>query len=78
MNRVLKTVISFYIKGSYRNISVNLSRIVCSNKTAKSETMQFSRYFVNFDSEMTINGKEYEYSRRKNCEIVNSEPATLD
>lgn len=73
-NRVLKTMISCYIRDSQREWDVNLSALGCALRTARHEVTSQTPYFINFGKEMCLHGSEYQ---QNNIAIEDHQP-TLD
>lgn len=64
-NRVIKTMISSYVGLNHKKWDMCLSQLACAYRTAKSEVTEKSPYFINFGSEMIVDGTEYEQIRNK-------------
>ncbi|KAB0800191.1 hypothetical protein PPYR_05931 [Photinus pyralis] len=62
VNRVVKTMISSYVKDDHRKWDENISAIACAIRTASSEATGYSPYFINFGREYVLSGEEF--SRR--------------
>lgn len=61
-NRVLKTMISSYIKENQRDWDINLSALGCALRTARHEVTGQTPYFINFGKEMCLHGSEYQHN----------------
>ncbi|CAH0556831.1 unnamed protein product [Brassicogethes aeneus] len=73
VNRVVKTMISSYIRGSQKTWADNLSSISLAIKTARHETTGFSPFFINFGREHIHSGSDFDSSvnnSRKDCSIT--------
>lgn len=66
VNRVLKTMITAYIKDDQRKWDEHLSALTCAIRTAKHEVTSQTPYFINFGREIYLSGQEHE---PKNVEL---------
>lgn len=65
VNRVFKTMISCYVKENHKKWDQHLYELGCAYRTAKSEVTGMTPYYINFGSEMVVNGNEYGMERAK-------------
>lgn len=59
VNRVIKTMISSYVKTDHRKWDQNLAAFGCALRVAKHETIGYSPFFVNFGRHYVGSGKAY-------------------
>lgn len=71
-NRVIKTMISSFIEDNQKLWDKNLSKLACALRTSKSEVTGGTPYFVNFGTEMILDGNEYHQGRNKSLAIGDS------
>lgn len=60
-NKIIKTMISCYLKDNHKRWDENIAAIGCAIRTSKSETTGFTPYFLNFGREYIGDGNEYKY-----------------
>lgn len=58
-NETVKTMIRCYLRGNHEKSSDNLAALGCAIRTAKSEVIGYSPFFVNFGHEFRLHGDEY-------------------
>lgn len=74
VNRVIKTMISCYVKENHKKWDQYLLELSCAYRTAKSEVTGNTPYFVNFGCEMMVDGKDYKREReRDECKSENED-----
>lgn len=71
-NRVIKTMISCYIKEDHRQWDENLPHIARAICTARHETTGYSPFYILFGREHKLSGKEYEYRVDSSPDDLNS------
>lgn len=64
-NRVIKNMISCYIKDNHKKWDEHLAKLTCAYRTSKSEVTEHTPYYINFGSEMITDGSEYEFERQR-------------
>lgn len=62
VNRVLKAMLSAYVKDNHRKWDENLAELGCAIRTAQHEVTSLTPYFINFGKEMILHGSEYDKS----------------
>lgn len=60
-NRIIKTMISCYIKKDHKQWDEHLPAVGCALRTCKSEVTGFSPYYINFGREYVGDGREYRH-----------------
>uniref|UniRef100_A0A1Y1N3D6 RNA-directed DNA polymerase n=1 Tax=Photinus pyralis TaxID=7054 RepID=A0A1Y1N3D6_PHOPY len=60
VNRVVKQLLSTFIKDNHRHWDASLSAIACALRTARHESTQYTPYFTNFGKEHRIRGDSFE------------------
>lgn len=74
-NRIIKTMISCYIKKDHKSWDENLSAVGCALRTCKSEVTGFCPYYVNFGREYIGDGREYRYLLKERRDGAPPRPA---
>lgn len=59
VNRVVKTMLSCYVKDNHRTWDVELAKINCAICTSKHEVTGHSPYFVNFGKNQVLHGSDH-------------------
>lgn len=70
VNRVVKTMISFYVKESQRRWDENLTAIGCAIPIIRHEATNYISYFVNFGRECIILCEKEFFSQVRNYSVV--------
>lgn len=68
-NKVLKTMISTYVKDSHRHWDRNIAALTCAIRTTQHETTGYSPYYINFGREMKVLGSDFDNSPEPNLEV---------
>jgi hypothetical protein len=61
VNRVVKTMLSSYIKDNHRKWDEHLAAVGCAIRTAKHETTGYSPYFANFGRNYVSTGDQHQH-----------------
>uniref|UniRef100_A0A1Y1JVH7 RNA-directed DNA polymerase n=1 Tax=Photinus pyralis TaxID=7054 RepID=A0A1Y1JVH7_PHOPY len=72
VNRVVKQLISTYIKDNHRHWDVNLASIACAIRTSKHETIGVTPYRANFGKEFRIRGDSFD------TDLTDNEPIDVE
>ncbi|KAJ8931457.1 hypothetical protein NQ314_009813 [Rhamnusium bicolor] len=59
VNRVLKAMLSAYVRENHRKWDENLAELGCAVRSARHEVTSQTPYFINFGKEMVLHGSEY-------------------
>ena len=59
VNRVVKTMLSAYVKNNQRHWDKYLPSVTCALRTLRHDVTGFTPFFINFGREHVLSGKEY-------------------